>query len=451
MNRASKLRTKSLLGGIAAVLASMSIVQGCGGDAAVVGSKPPGGGLDQAGKGAAAGSAGTSAMNGRGGSANGGTSGGATGGTAAVGGSGGTGITVGNEGGEAGQGGQAGGAPTCGATALNAARPVVNVLLVVDKSSSMSIKDEFPEGRWATLGGALRTALDQTKDRLSYGLEFFPFANDPKDEPGTCETPSGLDVLVPIDDGSDTVPMIEGALDAYDPAGGTPTADALSHALDYFQDGDGKALPGTSYVLLATDGGPDCNADLTCDADSCTINLENSMATMGCGGSCCDAQLDPKGPESCLDEDRTVDAVAALAKAGIHTFVVGIPGSQFFAGTLNKMAVAGKEPSTDGSASYYEVTVDDGAKGLADVLTRITTGLITTCRLDLTSTPPDLRLLNVEIDGSNVPQEGADGWSVDTATSPPSIVLEGKTCDYMEEHGAKSVNVTYGCPTVRVR
>ena len=446
MTSFSKRTTTSIIGSLGGALSVVIATQACSGTPTVTNPNRPGE-LDAAGKGGA-GTGGTSA-------ADGGTSAqpatGGTGGNHASGGSAGTStIVLGTAGddGQAGEKGDGGAAPTCGATAVSAAPPVVNVLLVVDKSSSMNGTEEFSEGRWATLGGALATALDEAKARVSFGLEFFPFAANPEDTPTTCETATGLDVLVPVGAGTDTVPTIVDALADYEPAGGTPTADALAHALDYFQNGAGADLEGTSYVLLATDGGPDCNGDLTCDADSCTINLENSQATTGCGGSCCDAQLDPKGPESCLDESRTVASVKALAKAGIKTFVVGIPGSQFFASTLDKMALAGEEPNPDGPPSYYAVTASDGAEGLADVLTRITTGLITTCRLELTSTPPDLGLLNVRIDGKDVPQEGADGWSVDKTTKPPTVVLAGKTCDYMEQHGAEDVQITYGCPTV---
>ncbi len=381
---------------------------------------------------------------------------GGTGGSSASGGSGGRmGVIIGmsGEGGGAGGGGQGGEGANCGLTALSAARPVVNMLLVVDKSSSMNGTDEFTEGRWATLGTALGSALDDAREHVNFGLQFFPFADDPEDTPTTCQTPASLDVLVPIGAGVDTVPVIVDALADYEPAGGTPTADALAHALDYFANGDGSALKGDRYVLLATDGGPNCNEGLECDADSCTINLENETATAACGGNCCDPMV-AGSAVNCLDEDRTVAQVTALAEQGIKTFVVGIPGSQFFGDTLDKLAEAGGQPNPDAPPSYYRVTSADGAEGLTAVLTRITTGLITTCRLQLTSTPTDPnyeKLLNVEIDGENVPQMGDDGWSVDRDTSPPTIVLAGETCDYMEEQGASQVRVTYGCPTVMVK
>jgi hypothetical protein len=431
MNRRTFARTSRTFG--LPVLLGWALTQACGGEA----------GVDDDAAGAS-GDGGTSAGTGAAGS---GTAGsmlplGGRGGAPGSGGS----IIV-----EA--GGEAGAAEHCGATALEAAPPEVNVLLVVDKSSSMDETEEFPEGRWKTLGDALEAALEETGSRIAYGLELFPFADDPDETPATCQTPTGLDVLVPIQPGQDQVTEIVAALDTYEPAGGTPTADALERALDYFAEGDGQELSGQRYVLLATDGGPNCNADLSCDADSCTINRENPMAEAGCGGSCCDPDLDPLGPTNCLDDERTVARVEALADAGIKTIVVGIPGTDFFADTLDALAEAGRAPNPDAPPSYYRVTSADGADGLAETLTRITTGLITTCRLQLTSTPsdPDYEgLLNVEIDGKEVPQAGDDGWSVDRSTTPPTVVLKGATCEYLETQGAEQVTITYGCPTIVV-
>jgi hypothetical protein len=433
MNRRTFGRTSRALG--LPILVGWALTQACGGEA----------GVDDDDTAGAAGEPGSSAGSGAAGSGTAGTASpsGGRGGSTANGGRGGSIVVP--------EGGAAGAAENCGATALEAAPPEVNVLLVVDKSSSMSGTEEFPGGRWKTLGGALEAALEETSARVSYGLELFPFADDPEETPDTCETPAGLDVLVPIRMGAENVAEIVSALDSYEPAGGTPTADALERALDYFTDGDGEPLSGQRYVLLATDGGPNCNADLSCDADSCTINRENPMAEIGCGGSCCDPDVDPLGPTNCLDDERTVARVEALAEAGIKTIVVGIPGTEFFADTLDALAEAGEAPNPDAPPSYYRVTSEDGADGLTETLTRITTGLITTCRLQLTSTPsdPDYEgLLNVEIDGKEVPQAGDDGWSVDRSTTPPTVVLKGETCEYLETQGAEEVTITYGCPTV---
>src|SRR6478609_6293331 len=373
---------------------------------------------------------------------------GGSGGTqlAAGGGGGKQSLDLGNDGGQAGADGEAGEA-NCGASKLTADPPIVNILLVIDKSSSMQDESGFSKSKWLALRDGLTSALTQTQDRVSYGMSFFPFSSDPKATPTTCETPTLSAPLIPIADGATSVPKIFAALDDYAPAGETPTAAALKADADYLIKGPGKNLHGTSYVLLATDGGPNCNGDLSCEASTCTLNMEG----FDCGGNCCAASLDPKGPESCLDADASEAAVKVLADAGIKTFVVGIPGSELYHATLDRLAQAGLEPQKKGPPYYFAVSAGGDTAGLADVLTRITSGVITTCQLQLGSTPPALDELNVTIDGETVPQLGPDGWSVDTSTSPPTVVLKGATCEKMETQGAQAVNVTFGCPTVLVK
>lgn len=427
MTRAIRFGWCTLALGAAALVA----VPGCSED----GGDETGEGLGEAGSGAEPGSGGSSP--GSGGSSGSSGSGGNAGSAAAGGGI----IDPTPEGG-------AGGEANCGETSLEAAPTQANILLLIDKSSSMNAEGGFSVSKWQTLGGALESALAAAQDKVSFGLDFFPFSDDHEAAPAQCETPTTSGPLVPIAAGSESVPTIVDALNDYDPAGGTPTAAALARALDYFQNGEGSELSGANYVLLATDGGPNCNADITCETASCTLNMEG----MSCGPdeNCCDAALDPDGPKSCLDDDATVEAVQALAEAGVKTFVVGIPGTEFYEDTLDRVAVAGRAANPDAPPSYFKVTADGDADGLADVLTSITTGVITTCRLTLTSTPPDPDyegLLNVVIDGDKIAQAGDDGWEIDPSTTPPTVVLKGATCERMETEGAQSVAITYGCPT----
>jgi hypothetical protein len=408
-------------------LATLTVANGCSGKATI---KDKSNGV-----GANAGETGDGGTGGRGGT----TSGGSGGTLPTTGGSSGTGTGMAGEGGG------------CGKTDLAAEPPLVSVLVVVDKSSSMTgTPTGFTEDKWTALGAALGEALDAAKDGVAFGLDFYPLGDDrdPTAPVDTCEMPTNSDILVPIGPGTSTVPLIDDALADYAPAGGTPTAAALARALDYFTSGDGASLGGDRYVLLATDGGPNCNPDLACELGTCTLNMDG----LDCGGqNCCDADLDPDGPLSCLDEDETVAQVDALANAGVKTFVVGIPGTRAYGSTLDAMAVAGLAENPSAPPSYYRVESMGGTEGLAEVLTRITRGVIQSCRLQLSSTPddPDYEgLLNVEIDGQDVPQMGDDGWEVDRTTSPPTIVLKGATCEYMETHGAEQVSITYGCPTV---
>src|SRR5690606_37461839 len=154
--------------------------------------------------------------------------------------------------------------------------------------------------------------------------------------------PTSTEPNIPVWFGLDTVPLIIEAFDRIRPGGGTPTSIALDHAHDYFVNGSGKDLEGDKYVILATDGGPNCNSNINCDASGCTLNIEGRQS----GGITCE----PEGPNcctgsagtlACLDDDASENAVSRLASAGIDTFVVGIPGSEAYAGVLDSLAVEG--------------------------------------------------------------------------------------------------------------
>ena len=340
----------------------------------------------------------------------------------------------------------AGGAD-CGSTKVAAEPPVVNVLLVVDKSLSM---DDTPEGfatkKWAALQTALTATFTQTKAKISFGLDLYPYSGTSGQAlSNSCEMPTSDGIVVPVEAGTKSAPLILAALKANPPSGGTPTAAALARADDYFTSGAGKALKGEKYVLLATDGGPNCNGDLTCAAATCTVNMDGKVCGPA-GTNCCDPKVDKLGPTNCLDEDASVAAVAALAKHGIKTFVVGIPGTEAYADTLDALAAKSGVTNPDAPPAYFAVSAKAGATGLSNVLERITTGLVTSCRLQLEAVPPVLNDVYVVIDGVEIKHGDADGWDYDDSVSPPAVVIKGATCDKLETDGAQYINVSYGCP-----
>ncbi|MFI5308086.1 MAG: hypothetical protein ACHQ53_12075, partial [Polyangiales bacterium] len=269
--------------------------------------------------------------------------------------------------------------------------------------------------------------------------ELFPHAH--------CELPSGSDMDVDIQAGATALPLVTMALDAAMAEGGTPTAAALARALDYYTKGGGANLPGHKYVLLATDGGPNCNSGLSCGTAACTVNLDGQCPSGVM--NCCDSSMAGPGAQTgCLDDQETLSQIKALSGAGIDTFVVGIPGTESYASSLDSFAQAGGRANPAAPPSYYAVSAAGGAGGLTSVLDSITSSLIKTCRFQLSSAPPALDMLNVQVDGQLVPQNGADGWDIDSTTSPPTVELKGQTCARVESDGAQSVSVLYGCPTL---
>jgi hypothetical protein len=346
----------------------------------------------------------------------------------------------------------------CGGQKVTATSKPVNILLVIDKSGSMADKPAgFTVDKWTALKTALNESLNQVKGGIAFGLELFPVGPDPLTpiEP-TCKT-NCCDMQVGSVDigitrGTVALPAILGILDTTVPAGGTPTAVALNNALGYFTAGPGKDLPGEKYVLLATDGAPNCNGTAKCDMAHCTLNIESSSQCMPDGGANCCAN--PGMGPACLDDTSTVDQIGKLKAAGVSTFVVGIPGTELYASFLDSFAVAGgmtAQAVADAAAAgpkYFAVSASGGVGALTEVFKSITTLLIKSCDLQLATVPPDVNLLNVKVNGKIIAKAGDDGWDVDQTTTPPTIRIKGTTCQDIETNGAQSVEVIYGCPTI---
>lgn len=195
--------------------------------------------------------------------------------------------------------GSGGSAPTCGASPFGAERVPAHVLLVVDKSSSMTATPSgFTSDKWTATRSALADALAAVQSDLAFGLGLFPF-------PSECEVSASGNVNVGVAPGEESVPDILSALDETAPSGGTPTAAALAQALEYFTGGTGASLEGRKYVLLATDGGPTCNATLSCSPAECVPNLEGRCPD-GISNCCDPAEAGPGAERGCLDDLATL-------------------------------------------------------------------------------------------------------------------------------------------------
>jgi von Willebrand factor type A domain len=336
----------------------------------------------------------------------------------------------------------------CGNTTVTADLRTVNILMVIDKSGSMTDEPSgFGTDKWSALKTALGHALNGVAADVNVGLLMYPYSTAQQIplvcHGGCCEVPDGASAVnVDIDSGTRSLPRILAALDAVDPGGGTPTAQALARANDYFTTGAGAALKGNNYVLLATDGGPNCNSNNSCGADRCTTNLDGQCDS----GNCCKAS-----GEGCLDDIEVTGQLRTLLSHGVRTFVVGIPGTEAYSDYLDGFAVAGGEPNPATPPSYYAVSPKDGVQGLEDVFTGITSQLLRSCTIQLAEDPPKLELVNLAIDCEVIKPSAKDGsgWTIDTHQTPGSVVLSGPICDRVQRQGATRVDVVYGCPTVR--
>ena len=197
-----------------------------------------------------------------------------------------------------------------------------------------------------------------------------------------------------------------------------------------------------AYILLLTDGLPNCNASL-----ASTVGTAACVCTLSSDQDCVDAQ--PKGI-GCLDDAATVNVISELKSVqNITTVVLGFgadTAAPAAASTLQQMALAGgfaprpcpNKKDNCGptnpcdlatglcSKQYYEAT--DSAS-LAEALDQIYAGVgAKACVVPLTVVPANQDLISVLVNGSPV-LSGPDTWvyqPVDGGT--PTLTFVGSLC-----------------------
>jgi hypothetical protein len=332
----------------------------------------------------------------------------------------------------------------CGENFLHEVTEPKNLYFVLDRSGSMAAP--MPDSsltRYQTTRAVLASLLRVIGHRVRYGAAAFPTTANPDDcSSGGQVFPPTLGGLPPCEGGDDDV--LEAflmRLGTLAPRGATPTAATLRAIRPTLGDLDGK-----TYVVLVTDGAPNCDLEATCGADACTLNIEGaSVAGRTCEGdyNCCDPALTGDGMAGyCVDADDTEAAVAELAEDGIATYVVGMPGAEAYATLLGRLAVAGGTAREDGEVPYYAVSDSDA---LHAALHAIGTGIALSCSISLESPPPDPSFVNVYFDGEVVASDPDEGWSWEGETT---IRVNGEACDRLASGAVLDARAVFGCDTV---
>jgi hypothetical protein len=324
----------------------------------------------------------------------------------------------------------------CGVVVPGAGNPA-KVMLAIDRSGSMKTRPD-DDAIWGCCvtgngGSTLNTActgydpsgqckwnnlkellvgqgqfLDQMAGNARFGLALFPGEQVDSCAGGKVE----VEVSASADEGNRGA--IQAALDQLSAAGGTPTTATLQAIAA--NPGFTRVEPRTkSFVVLMTDGAPNCNPRL--DSATCTCT----------GPNCAD-------PALCLDDAGLVQAISDLHAGGIDTFVVWFGVVQDYASdTLNRAAVAGGR-ARSGDPKYYAVR--DGTD-LAPILDQIHVE-IRRCIYPLSKEPQYPDSLQVVLTDAR-----ADGGSADTTlahgtdwdyTDPTDLFVEikGATCEHID-------------------
>ena len=304
-----------------------------------------------------------------------------------------------------------------------------NMYFVLDRSGSMSTDDKWTQVR-IVVGKILRGI----GPRANFGAMIYPGGTT------TCSPGAEIMETRPGDPPSSTYdgPTTQTLLvrTQVEPTGGTPTSATLQAVLPIV-----TKLPGKTFVILATDGAPNCNPTVDCTVDKCGPNIENFPDCPPQGPkNCC---VPPDGfRENCLDDDATVAAAAALKQANVPVYVIGLPGSSepLFAKVLENVAVAG------GTESYYPVTAANETDMLG-ALKKVAAQIVATCEFKLKEAPSDPKLVNVYFDDVVVPHDPANAWDIVGDT----VTLVGDACNRVKGGDVLDVRVIAGCPRVEPR
>lgn len=306
-----------------------------------------------------------------------------------------------------------------------------NVYFIFDLSGSMAqwVPDQSGT-RYEVVQHHAWKIVDQLHVLIKAGAAVFPDPNGDSCAPG-------VEVFPPTFDDADG---FNDATKHLQPNGGTPISATLDELHDTL-----AALPGETLVILATDGGPNCNPFALCDADGCQVNIEDACGTTEkcCANheNCCTAAL--AGAINCVDHSASVQAVKDLAAMGVKVAIIGIPGSQVYVDVLVDMAITGGVPVS--AYPFYHKVTDLGT--LSATLAKIA-GSSISCDITLDAAPPDPNKTNVYFDQKVVPADPNDGWSW---SAPNVVTLNGDSCDTLHSGEVGQVQVVSGCPTIGPR
>lgn len=298
------------------------------------------------------------------------------------------------------------GAKTCGTSTHTLERLPPAVLLVLDRSASMIenkvvgpvCQTRACGTRWTEVTSAMSAALQKTQTNIDWGVKTYPddSACLVGDDPSVPVGPANATAI--ISHYASVPPIVDG--------GYTPTREAVRKGGAYLR-GLGRANP--KFLLLATDGEPNC----------------------GAGGT------------TVKDAAASVQAVADVAAAGIPVFVVGVSTANTTASaTLNEMAVKGGRPRSDPTTKYYPAeTAEDLTAALAAIGAQIAS-----CTFALGQAPPVPDNVAVRVNGVRVPHDpaGKDGW--DYGPDTKTIALHGDACKAVQSAGVTKVEMIFGCP-----
>lgn len=342
----------------------------------------------------------------------------------------------------------------CVNVVLEPETPKPSLELVIDVSGSMALTPpDGSESKWVLTRDALRDTVDLLPQDASLGVVYYPNKATTRNciqpegpcDPGepapvdTCINTAGAFPLGPWgSDDSDHQRAFEDALTRVNPAGGTPTHDALLFGLKQLEEAQ---TDGQRVLVLLTDGQP--------------------TYLKGCRGS--GNVADP------VDPTPIIATIAEAASEDIATFVVGVPGSEETSGGgedarrwLSEAAIAGHtapEGCADTESGFCHFDLTEG-ENFADALNEALEGIVAqakSCDFPLPDPPGEqpfdrhkVNVLLIFDEGEGLVVGRADGeceegYVLVSSDTGDTIHLCGETCARYRETLDVKIELILGC------
>jgi hypothetical protein len=313
----------------------------------------------------------------------------------------------------------------CVTSALNAALANANLVVIFDKSGSMGDPAEGfdPSVKWTPVTAAMKAFFsDPNSLGISASLEFFPLGTDLT---SVCGYPYYQNPLVPLTPLTRSMALTS-AIDATQPAGGTPTLPALQGAITYAQQVANSHPIDKTVVVLATDGDPGFGI--------------NGQFQSGC-------------PNNDISHVASAAQAAFSGTPSVLTYVIGV-GSDF--SNLDAIATGG------GTNKAIIVPVNNPAQTgpmFQSALNTIRTNSVP-CQVSIPS-PPDGQKINpsevnvVLVSGGGAQTvlpysadcSSAGGWHYNDSANPTIVVLCSGACTQAQGDPGGNVSIAFGCQT----
>lgn len=293
---------------------------------------------------------------------------------------------------------------------IKSGRIAPDMLIVLDRSGSMKTGDV---NRWDPSVRAITTFTAALDDTINFGLMAFPGTAGVVGGGGKVCAAGELEVPIALDNGAAIATKLA-ALKLVDSTPTAPTLDAARKVLKDLQIIGDLTAHGAPYVVLVTDGAPNCSVD-------------NGQ---GAG---------PSGFDQTAFED-SVAAIEAMAADGIKTYVLGYDGSRDaqLEMSLDAMAVAGATGDRAHRSIENEAELVSAFEAIA--------GSVVSCDFELEQAPADASYVLVKVGGKVVRYADANGWTL--SADKKTLTLQGSACAELEQLEGTSLSVEVECTVV---